>query len=78
MRGPGKRIWVAGMWALRGVIPKVPTRQWVLTVPWGRRWLLARNPILLGGVHRIAMRIIERWYAREANPEQRRKRGESH
>ena len=49
------------------VIPHVPTRQWVLTVPWGRRWLLARNPSLLKGVHRIAMRIVERWYARQAN-----------
>jgi len=49
------------------VIPQVPTRQWVLTVPWGRRWLPARTPVLLTGVHRIAMRIIERWYAREAN-----------
>jgi hypothetical protein len=57
------------------VIPHVPTRQWVLTVPWGRRWLLARNPALLKGVHRIAMRIVERWYARQANATQEGKAG---
>ena len=57
------------------VIPHVPTRQWVLTVPWGRRWLLARNPALLTGVHRIAMGMVERWYARQANATQEGKAG---
>ena len=57
------------------VIPHVPTRQWVLTVPWGRRWLLARNPVLLKGVHRIAMRILERWYAKQADAAKEGKTG---
>ena len=51
------------------------SREGVLTVPWGRRWLLARNPALLKGVHRIAMRIVERWYARQANATQEGKAG---
>ncbi|MDP2305578.1 MAG: hypothetical protein Q8P18_06095 [Pseudomonadota bacterium] len=45
------------------VAPHVATRQWVLTVPWKRRWLLARRPELACGVHAVAMRAIERWYA---------------
>ena len=44
------------------VIPHVATRQWVLTVPWKRRWLLARHAELADGVLRIALRRIERWY----------------
>lgn len=44
------------------VIPHVATRQWVLTVPWKRRWLLARRPDLADGVLRAALRAVERWY----------------
>lgn len=40
----------------------VATRQWVLTVPWRRRWLLARRPDLADGVLRVALRQIARWY----------------
>ena len=47
-------------------IPRVATRQWVLTVPWKRRWLLARRPDLASGVHRVAMGVVERWYRTEA------------
>ena len=48
------------------VIPLVATRQWVLTVPWGRRWLLARRPDLAEGVLQVALRVIARWYRRES------------
>jgi hypothetical protein len=44
------------------VIPHMATRQWVLTVPWRRRWLLARRPDLADGVLRAALRAVERWY----------------
>lgn len=30
---------------------------------WKRRWLLARRPELASGVHTVALRTIERWYA---------------
>lgn len=53
-------------WWVDHVLPNVATRQWVLTVPWSRRWLLARRPDLMCGVHRVAMRRIERWYAGQA------------
>jgi len=48
------------------VIPHAATRQWVLTVPWKRRWLLARRPKLAGGVLRVALDVVERWYRRRA------------
>lgn len=44
------------------VIPWVATRQWVLTVPFKRRWLLARRTDLVDGVLRVALRRITRWY----------------
>jgi hypothetical protein len=44
------------------VIPQVATRQWVLTVPWRRRWLLARRSDLADGVLRVSLRAIGRWY----------------
>ena len=55
------------------VIPHVATRQWVLTVPWKRRWLLARHAQLADGVLRIALRCIERWYRKATG----RKHGKS-
>ena len=48
------------------VIPHVATRQWVLTVPWTRRWLLARRSDLADGVLRVALRTIGRWYRQTA------------
>ena len=50
-------------WRMDRVLPHVATRQWVVTVPWKRRWLLARRPKLASGVHTVALRTIERWYA---------------
>ena len=44
------------------ILPHVATRQWVVTVPWARRWLLARRPDLADGVLRTALRRVERWY----------------
>ena len=49
-------------WLVERVVPHVATRQWVLTVPWKRRWLLARNPDLALGVLRIAIARVERWW----------------
>jgi len=39
-------------WLVERVVPHVATLQWVLTVPWKRRWLLARHPELALGVLR--------------------------
>jgi hypothetical protein len=43
------------------VLPRVAMRQWVLTVPWRRRWLLARRPDLARGFLGVARRRIEAW-----------------
>ncbi|MCP4919045.1 MAG: IS91 family transposase, partial [Proteobacteria bacterium] len=43
------------------ILPRVAVRQWVLTVPWPRRWLLARRHDLARGVLRVALTEIERW-----------------
>ena len=48
------------------VIPHVAVRQWVLTVPWKRRWLLARNPKLAQGVLAIALDVITAWMRERA------------
>ena len=48
------------------VLPHVPVRQWVLTVPWHRRWLLSRNPDLAKGVLGIALRVLFRFYGDRA------------
>jgi hypothetical protein len=40
------------------VLPDVPVRQWVLTVPWTRRLLLARNPKLSKGVLGAALLFV--------------------
>lgn len=65
-----RRAETAAAWVDR-MIPLVRTRQWSsrpgLTVPFGLRLLLARNPSLERGVHQTAMACIERWTAREAN-----------
>ena len=53
-------------WWIERVLPHVATRQSVMTVPWKRRWLLARHPELASGVHTVALRTIERWCAAAA------------
>ncbi len=50
------------------VLPHVATRQWVVTVLWEPRWLLARRPELASGVHAVALRTIERWRATQHRP----------
>ena len=46
-------------------LPRVAARQVVVTVPWPRRWLLARKPALSRGVLAIALREVQRWLRRE-------------
>ena len=50
-------------WLVDHVIPAVPVRQWVLTLPWPRRFLLARRPELARGVLAAGLGVIFRWYA---------------
>ena len=48
------------------VLPHTAVRQWVITLPWERRWLLARRPDLVQGVLRCALREIFAWYEARA------------
>jgi hypothetical protein len=56
---------LAAHWVER-VIDDVPVRQWVLTVPWTRRLLLARNPKLSKGVLGVALKEVLGWYRQRA------------
>lgn len=46
------------------LVPHVPVRQWVLTVPWRLRWRLARDPKALRAVIDIAIGEIRSFYER--------------
>ncbi len=48
------------------VLPDVPVRQWVLSVPFELRLLLAREPAALSAVGRIFVREILRWQRAQA------------
>jgi hypothetical protein len=48
------------------LFPHVAVRQWVLTVPFERRLLLARRPELARGVLSIALGLITRWLREKA------------
>ena len=48
------------------VFPNVAVRQIVLTIPWKRRWLLARKPKLVKGILRLGLNEVFRWYKRKA------------
>jgi ribosomal protein S27E len=43
------------------VLPEVPIRQWVLSVPFPLRFLFAREPEAMGAVLRLVVRAIESW-----------------
>ena len=48
------------------VMPRVPVRQWVLTVPVGLRFGMAFEPALAGVVLRAFVGVISRWLRRSA------------
>ncbi len=47
------------------LIPRVAVRQLVLTVPWPRRWLLAREPALARGVLGCMLKEVTGWLRRK-------------
>ncbi len=63
----GRRMASRAAWLVDRVIPHVPIRQWVLTVPWPRRFLLARRPDLMRGVLAEALDVVFRWYRNRAS-----------
>jgi len=48
------------------VLPDVPVRQWVLSVPHEIRGLLAAKAVVLSSVLRIFLSVVTGWYEREA------------
>lgn len=56
---------LAAHWIDR-VLPDVALRQWVFTVPWDRRWLLARRPDLSKRVLNIALKHVRRFLVARA------------
>jgi hypothetical protein len=48
------------------VLPDVTVRQWVLSIPWPRRYLFARKPELCAGARRRIWRELAHWYEQRA------------
>lgn len=62
----GRRMAQAGAHLIDRVLPDAPLRQWVLTVPFELRRLLAADSNLLGAVLRIFVRVVDRFYLSRA------------
>jgi hypothetical protein len=43
------------------VLPVVPYRQWVLSLPWALRLPVARDPALLNAVSRVFFEEVREW-----------------
>jgi ribosomal protein S27E len=57
-----RRMVATGAHMATKVLPDVPVRQWVLSVPYEIRWLLAAKAEVLSAVLRIFARTVSRWY----------------
>ena len=48
------------------ILPEIPYRQWVFTLPFDLRYVLAWNADLRNAVHQALMRAIAKHYLRDA------------
>jgi hypothetical protein len=62
----GRRMAQAGAHLIDNVLPDAPLRQWVFTVPFPLRMLLAKDAALLSSVIRILVGVLERSYSMRA------------
>ena len=62
----GRRMAEVGAHLVDQVLPEVPIRQWVLSLPHKVRFLLVRNPKLACEVRGIFVRAVQSFYARRA------------
>ena len=62
----GRRMSDTAKHLIEEVIPEVPTRQWVLSMPYAYRFLLARNPDFLRKALAIFHRTLGRHYENKA------------
>ena len=69
----GKRMVEEAEHITGSILPHVPYRQWVLTLPYGLRYLLAWNASLRSVVHQALMRAINKHYQRDAELQRRGK-----
>ena len=65
-RCSSKKMAEAGVFFTDHVFPRVPTRQWVLSVPIPLRHWTAANPKLMGSVLTITTRAITAYYKKKA------------
>ena len=62
----GRRMAEAAAHLVDHVLPEVPIRQWVLSLPHAVRFLLARDPMLCREVRGIFIRAVQSFYCRRA------------
>ena len=62
----GRRMATTAAHLVDRVFPHVAVRQWVLTVPWPRRRLLARKPELARGVLSVMLNTVFAWQAKRS------------
>lgn len=63
----GRRMSDTAKHLIQEVIPAVPVRQWVLSMPYAYRFLLARNPDFLRKALAVYHRLINQHYVSKAN-----------
>jgi len=62
----GKRMLEEAEHITSAILPELPYRQWVLTLPFDLRYVLAWNAVLRNAVHKALMRAIHKHYVRDA------------
>ena len=62
----GRRMADTAAFLVDRVLPRVPVRQWVLTLPYRMRYLCAYEPELCRGVRRIFVRAVFSHFRRRA------------
>ena len=55
------------------ILPAVPVRQWVLSMPFEIRYRLAWDGKLVSAVLAVFLRVVYGWYRRQANKQARRR-----
>jgi hypothetical protein len=61
-----RRMANAGAHLVDHVLPDVPIRQWVLSMPFDVQRLVARDPRLLTAVLRIFIDVVSKWHVKQA------------
>jgi hypothetical protein len=65
----GRRMCQTAAHLVDRVLPHVPIRQWVLSLPIPLRFTLARQPKLRSKVLEVFLRVVFRWYQKRVEAE---------